>query len=66
MNKNSIGWKCPVCGKGNSPFALKCGHCPNIEAGPPWTDKNRIDGCNCPDFCRFHTKIGIKYDTRAN
>ena len=21
------GWKCPVCGKGNAPFALTCGHC---------------------------------------
>ena len=21
------GWKCPVCEKGNAPFAIKCGHC---------------------------------------
>ena len=21
------GWQCPVCHKGNAPFALKCGHC---------------------------------------
>jgi len=21
------GWECPVCHKGNAPFAIKCGHC---------------------------------------
>lgn len=22
----TVGWKCPVCGKGNSPMALSCGN----------------------------------------
>jgi len=26
-NPMGEGWKCPVCGKGNSPLAFKCGHC---------------------------------------
>lgn len=25
------GWKCPVCGLGNAPAALKCGHCKPTE-----------------------------------
>jgi hypothetical protein len=23
----AVGWACPVCGMGNAPFAMKCGHC---------------------------------------
>ena len=26
-NTMNIGWQCPVCGCGNAPFAMKCGHC---------------------------------------
>jgi len=26
-SKNEKGWECPVCHKGNAPFAIKCGHC---------------------------------------
>lgn len=25
--KAKAGWICPVCGRGNAPFALRCGHC---------------------------------------
>lgn len=28
------GWECPVCHKGNAPFALKCGHCAASSASP--------------------------------
>jgi hypothetical protein len=27
MAKKQEGWACPVCGKGNAPWAAKCGHC---------------------------------------
>lgn len=30
-----IGWKCPVCGTGNAPFALKCGHCDDSARRTP-------------------------------
>ena len=26
-NPMQVGWKCPVCGLGNAPFATSCGHC---------------------------------------
>ncbi len=25
--KDTIGWRCPVCGKGNAPFAYRCENC---------------------------------------
>ncbi len=25
------GWICPVCGKGNAPFSMKCGHCADTK-----------------------------------
>lgn len=25
--KINEGWRCPVCGKGNAPFAFRCQHC---------------------------------------
>ena len=27
QEKPPVGWICPVCGLGNAPQALKCGHC---------------------------------------
>lgn len=25
-NESAVGWKCPVCGKGNAPFMPTCGN----------------------------------------
>jgi len=27
IQHSNTGWQCPVCGCGNAPFAMKCGHC---------------------------------------
>lgn len=27
-----LGWKCPVCEKGNAPWAATCGHCRRNKA----------------------------------
>ncbi|VVB53248.1 Uncharacterised protein [uncultured archaeon] len=29
----NLGWKCPVCGRGNSPFTTTC---PCVQAVPKW------------------------------
>ena len=39
VEKVQYGWKCPTCGLGNGPMALKCYHCP-IEK---FTVKNEVD-----------------------
>lgn len=33
------GWRCPVCGCGNAPFAMKCGHCVPSIVGPSFEVK---------------------------
>jgi hypothetical protein len=38
----SKGWECPVCHKGNAPFAAKCGHC-EVKIG--W----KVIGSICPE-----------------
>ncbi len=60
MSIKEIGWICPACGKGNAPFALKCGHCKDFSSSPYTGNKNhvKLSQCNCPGMCVFHTKIG--------
>lgn len=29
-----VGWKCPVCGKGNAPWAVACHHCIDTTGQP--------------------------------
>lgn len=34
-----VGWECPVCHKGNAPFANRCEHCARADsprAAPGW------------------------------
>ena len=51
-----VGWECPVCHKGNAPFASKCGHC----AGASIHDYDKTD----PSPPYIYKEHPYKYELR--